>query len=98
MTHRVSLRPEAEDEIRSAAAWYGDRNAGLADRFLSDLMWTIDSIAARPQAHPVVVDQIRKAVLRRSPYVVLFRADETEILVIACYHTRRDPERLRPRL
>jgi len=30
-------------------------------------------------------------VLKRFPYSVLFRASEDEVVVIACFHGRRDP-------
>jgi plasmid stabilization system protein ParE len=46
----------------------------------------------------VIEGDIRKAVLRRFPYVILFRALEHEVVVIACFHGRRDPDEWRTRI
>ncbi len=38
-----------------------------------------------------VYGDVRKAVVRRFPYVVLYREDAAEVVVIAVFHTSRDP-------
>jgi plasmid stabilization system protein ParE len=40
----------------------------------------------------VVRGEVRRAVLRRIPYSVIFTVREDEIVVIACFHARRDPK------
>lgn len=43
-------------------------------------------------------DGIHSALLRRFPYVVLFRIQETRSEVIAVWHGQRDPEGWKERL
>lgn len=50
-----------------------------------------------PEAYPVVEADIRRVVLRRFPYQVLFYHEGDALVVLACYHHRRDPAGWRAR-
>lgn len=50
-----------------------------------------ERIRHAPQAHAVVQDGIRRALLRQFPYVVYYRDDPDQIAVLAVPHGRRDP-------
>ena len=98
MSRRLSLRPEAMAEMAEAAAWYAVHGLELDAAFLDEVSRVIGMIRASPHRYPVVEGDIRRAVLKRFPYAVLFRAREDEVVVIACFHGRRDPEEWRRRL
>ena len=98
MSRRVRLRPEAELEIGEAASWYAERGLGLGTAFLDEVSRVLQLARKAPDQFPVERGSIRKGVLRRFPYIVLFRADPEELLVISCFHTRRDPRDWRSRL
>ena len=98
MSRRIYLRPEAEVEIRKAADWYDEHGAWLGEAFLDEVARVLEVIRDRPEQYPIVDDDIRKAVLRRFPYVLLYRARDSELVVISCFHTRRDPREWRRRL
>jgi hypothetical protein len=53
----------------------------------------VSAWAAPPQQFPVIYKNVRRALLRRFPYALMFviEADET-LTVIACFHGSRDPE------
>ena len=97
MSRRVSLRPEAEEEIGEAARWYAERGLELGVAFLDEVSRSITALRDTPDRYPMVEAPIRKAVLRRFPYVILFHADDDVVVVISCLHTRRDPEEWRDR-
>ncbi len=98
MSRRIYLRPEAEDEIREAAAWYDERGLELGTVFLDEIARTMGVLRASPERYPMVEAPIRKAVLRRFPYLMLFRDQEDVVVVISCFHTRRDPKEWRKRV
>lgn len=98
MTRRLVFRPEADLEINEAAEWYEARGQGLAVEFLRVLDACIESIRREPLLYPVVHGEARRAVLRRFPYSVIYAVREEEIVVIACFHGRRDPKRWQDRL
>jgi plasmid stabilization system protein ParE len=39
----------------------------------------------------------RRALVRRFPYQVIYRVEEDAVVVLACFHHRRDPEAYRSR-
>jgi plasmid stabilization system protein ParE len=87
----VRLLPEARAEFDDGADWYEARRAGLGTEFVAEVRAAIKRTSANPLMHATVYKDIRKAVVRRFPYVILYRADPTEILVVAVFHTSRDP-------
>ena len=48
-------------------------------------------------SHPVVHRKTRMSVVRRFPYVILYRASDEGISVIAVFHAKRDPKIWRDR-
>jgi toxin ParE1/3/4 len=49
-------------------------------------------LSANPRQFPVVHKNIRRALLRRFPYALMFVIDDDATLtVIACFHGSRDP-------
>lgn len=98
MSRELFFRPEANLEINEAADWYEERGRGLAVEFLRILDACIESIRRNPEFHPKVHGEARRAVLRRFPYSVIYVVREEEVVVIACFHGRRDPKSWQDRL
>jgi len=91
MSLRVRLLPEAKDEFDAAADWYEDQRSGLGIDFVAKVREVLDRIAANPRLHGTVYRNVRKAIVRRFPYVVLYREEIDEVIVIAVFHSSRDP-------
>ena len=87
----VRLLPEARIDFDEAADWYESQRVGLGVRFIAQVREALERIARRPRIHPVVYRDVRKAVLRRFPFIVLYREEAGEILVISIFHISRDP-------
>lgn len=98
MTRRLTLRPEALAEIHEATSWYAERALGLDAAFLDEVAGALDEIRTSPIRYPIADADIRKAVLARFPYLILFRAREDEVVVISCIHGRRNPKHWQNRL
>jgi toxin ParE1/3/4 len=97
MTQRILFRPEAEHELIEAVTWYEQRARGLGAEFLRAVEAAISLVQRYPKQNPVVLGTARRAVLRRFPYTLIYVENETEILILACFHARRDPRRLQAR-
>jgi plasmid stabilization system protein ParE len=49
-------------------------------------------MTANPQQFPVIHKNVRRALLRRFPYALMFVIEtDTTLTVIACFHGSRDP-------
>lgn len=51
----------------------------------------LDRITAQPEMHQCVLNDIRRAVVRRFPYLVFYRVKGNRIRVISVFHARRNP-------
>jgi plasmid stabilization system protein ParE len=58
---------------------------------------SLAAIQRHPLAYPIVFGRLRRAVLRRFPYSVIYDLSGDEILIVACIHGRRDPKRWQDR-
>jgi plasmid stabilization system protein ParE len=85
-------------EMAAAAEWYAERGLELDTAFLDEVSRILRHVRTTPERYGVIDGDIRKAVLRRFPYVILFRVLEHEVVVIACFHGRRDPDEWRTRI
>jgi plasmid stabilization system protein ParE len=91
MSLPVRLLPEARDEFDAAADWYEQQRPGLGTAFVDRVRDVLNGIAANPQMHAAVYQDVRKAVVQKFPYVVLYREEAGEVVVVAVFHTSRDP-------
>ena len=91
MSRGFIVRPLAEADLEDAARWYEGEQAGLAERFLSDVDRTLARIRERPLQFPTVAGEVRRALLHTFPYAVYFRASDQGIVVLAVLHLRRNP-------
>lgn len=100
MSHRLTVRRLAEQDLLEAQRWYERQVEGLGREFRQ----TVDELFARlrenPYLYPAVYRGLRRAVLRRFPYLVYFAVDPESVTVVACLHGKRRPglieSRLRP--
>lgn len=92
MSVRVIFRRAADQDIDDAFAWYERQQPGLGDQFLKSLGATIEHIRARPLLYPVVRGAVRRAVLRRFPYLLFYLVEPERVVVIGCLHASRDPQ------
>lgn len=94
---RLIVTPEAFEDVRAARQWYELRREGLGAAFELALEATLSRVQRLPEAHPLVLPPFRRAIVRRFPYEVFFRAAD-EILVVMVFPTAQDPARARTRL
>ena len=93
----LSLSPEAVQELAEAASWYETRQLGLAIRFLQEIDQAQHAIQSRPLTFPRLANTavdltIRRALLPRFPYALVFLELQTEIRVLAIAHAKRHPD------
>ncbi len=74
-----------------AAKFYEQRHDGLGVDFLSEVEHSIERLRANPEAGRSLRAGIRRRLLRRFPYGLLYRVDAEEIVIVAVMHLRRRP-------
>jgi len=91
MTLPLVLRPQAQAEFVDASIWYETQRPGLGDEFVSEVEKVLDKIANQPDRYAIVHQDIREAPVLRYPYVVYYRVKPKSNVVIAVFHSARDP-------
>jgi plasmid stabilization system protein ParE len=87
----VRLLQTAEQEMVDAAAYYEVQVRGLGDDFLKKVESALVDIADNPTQWPVVSQNIRRRLIHRFPYGLLYRIDSEEVVVLAIAHLHRHP-------
>jgi hypothetical protein len=92
----LTVLPEAELEATEAAIWYDDQRTGLGDDFLGDLETALERVRTSPLSFGLLETyqgkhEIRRCLLSRFPYVIVFLCRGPDVVVVAIGHARRRP-------
>lgn len=88
---QVIFLPEAEQEMIEAALYYQSQASGLGVDFLAEVERALKFIVASPTTYPIIEGELRRRILKRFPFGVLYRFDPVEIVITAVAHLRRRP-------
>ena len=95
---RPIIRPEAERDLQDAYQWYEAQSASLGEDFADSIEAGIRFIADFPLTSPVIHKNVRRLLVKRFPYVILYFVEADIAVVIAIFHCKRDPKVWKRRL
>jgi toxin ParE1/3/4 len=103
MPKPVRVDPEAEEEIAAGIDWYERKRPGLGTEFLDEIDTAIRSLGdPGPECGPVrgVPPElsIKRKLVERFPYLIIFVELDTAVRVIAVAHGARRPGYWRRRI
>ena len=88
-------RPEfhrlAEYELNEAAQYYELEEPGLGSAFLEEVDRCLRSIAEQPEAGQILQGSVRRRLLRRFPYGLLYKINPSGIRILAVMNLKRRP-------
>ena len=91
MSLPVVLRHKAAEELLAACDYLEAQREGLSIRLIGEIRRVIDRISTYPELHGIVLEDTRRAAVRRFPYSIFDRVTSTRIDVLAVFHDSRDP-------
>ena len=91
----VVALPEVESDLRAAIAHYSSWRTDGEEHVLRMYDETIGWIAWNPEGFPKKYGPVRRAILKRSYYIVYFLIEADRSLVLAVLDGRRDPSEIR---
>ena len=97
MNRGFVLRRIAEKEFDDSIAWYENEREGLGQEFRATIEEYFQRIADNPEWFPGVRGEVRRAVVRRFPFVIHFLIEKERIVILSVFHTSREPEQLKYR-
>ena len=89
---RVIFTRIARQELEDAVRYYELEYSGLGHRFKEEVKKAALRIAEYPQAWSIERGEVRKCLLHKFPYKLMYSVEEGHILVIAVAHQHRKPD------
>jgi plasmid stabilization system protein ParE len=81
----------AEEEMTEAALFYRTASARLGTDFLDDVQRAIDRLRKYPHSGESIASALRRTLLHRFPFSVIYAVEEDAIVIIAIAHHGRRP-------
>ncbi len=91
MSLPVTFHRAASADFIDASAWYETRRIGLALEFIAEIERCVSLVAENPLKFAVVREDVRRIVANHFPYSVYFRVEKHRIVILAVFHSSRDP-------
>ena len=87
----VVLRPDAENELLDAQAWYESKAPGLGFEFARAADAAVVSALRNPFGHLRIEEEFRRVILRKFPYTLIYLPNQRELLIVSFFHQHRKP-------
>ncbi len=88
----ILISSDAEADIEEAVEWYQEIGSGLDSEFIRTVDACLRSIQRTPTLYPIVYKNVRRALLRKFPYGVFYFVFDDTVVILACFHTSRNPK------
>jgi plasmid stabilization system protein ParE len=90
MRFHLIIKPEAEMDLDRACNWYRFQAEGLERDFIACIEAALEFIREHPYFAPVIESGVRRKIVQRFPYGILYIIQERAIYVIRVVHLRQD--------
>ena len=95
---KVVFHEAAVIELDDAISYYRSISIGLGDSFRDEMERSIKQISERPEAWQLLGRSLRRFLMHRFPYGIVFRVQGADIKIYAVMHLKRRPGYWRKRL
>jgi len=90
--------PPAEEEVIGASLFYRAASEELGQDFLDEVQSVVDLLREQPKLGRSVGRGLRRALLKRFPFALIYAYESDIILVVAVAHQSRRPRYWRRRI
>ncbi len=87
----IRFLPPAGQELDDAVDWYDRQLPGLGIEFLDEVDKALHRIAAYPHSCEEIETGLRRCLLNRFPFGIIYGLDGNIIVVVAIAHLHREP-------
>lgn len=98
MRYSITISEAAETDIRNAFLWYGKQQKNLDNTFERIISKAIKSIQENPLKTQIRYKKTRVFFLSKFPYGIHFNITESNILIVAVFHTSANPAKWQERM
>ncbi len=95
---RFKFHPEARQEYRESVRFYEARRDELGAAFASEIESGVGRIVEAPDRWPFLEEDVRRCLVHRFPYALIYTVEADFVLILAVMHCSRRPGYWRGRL
>jgi len=94
----TSFLDAAQSEFDDAIDYYDEQRPGLGSEFAEEVEEALERIKYYPEAWSPLSPRVRRCVINRFPYSVLYEVRSEIIIIVAIQHHHQEPESWRTRI
>lgn len=91
MNERISIHEDAEREMSNAAEFFHSKRPNLGVAFIDEVEKSINQILTHPLGCQLVNRSVRRKVIRRFSYSIMYSVKPDSIRILAIASQRRKP-------
>jgi toxin ParE1/3/4 len=91
MNLSVTFHRAARVEFIEASIWYENKRVGLGLEFIAEIDHCVSLASENPHQFAITHNEIRRVIANRFPYSVYFLVEQYRIVVLAVFHSSRNP-------
>jgi toxin ParE1/3/4 len=91
LSREIGFHPEARAELAHAMEFYEAQAVGLGAEMVGEVEAAVESISVMPKAVAQELAGVRRKVLRRFPFIVVYEVLPEQVTVLAVMHQRQKP-------
>ncbi len=89
---KIEFLELAQTELDQAFEWYETQQKDLGVQFLNEFDAAIRRIITYPESYILIEKDVRRCLVKRFPYGILYGIDIDKIIVITVAHLHRKPD------
>ena len=94
VVYQSILSTRAEEEIEESWKWCEERQTGLGDRFVGEVIHRLHQIEQHPERYPSRYRSYRETMVNIFPFSVIYRINKKKkiVRIVSVFHTSRNPK------
>ena|SRR5665647_714938 len=89
---KIEFFEAAQTELDQAFEWNETQQKDLGVQFLNEFDSAVRRITTYPESYILIEKNVRRCLVKRFPYGILYGIDTDKIIVIAVAHLHRKPD------
>ena len=89
---KVVFHPDAEAEFQEAIEYYEERQENLGHDFALEIHSAIQRALDFPETWPTLRGEVRRSLVHRFPFGILYAIEEKGIFVVAVMHLHKQSD------
>ncbi len=92
MIYTIKISKKAKTDIQQAQQYYEEKRIGLGKEFIFEVKLKINILSDDTVEYKKVIDDNRRILLKRFPFVLYYERDNSkqQVIIIAVLHEKQD--------